>query len=32
VTALRGVAAAKGFDLSVLRPVTQAGCTYPDEL
>ena len=32
VAALRAVAAAKGFDLSVLRPVTQAGCTYPDEL
>lgn len=28
VAALRDAAAAKGFDLGVLRPVTQAGCEY----
>jgi len=28
VTQLRGIAADKGFDLSVLKPVQQAGCSY----
>lgn len=29
IDTMRAAAAAKGFDLSVLVPVTQAGCTYP---
>ena len=28
VEQLRGIAAAKGFDLSVLAPVQQSGCSY----
>jgi hypothetical protein len=29
VKVMRAKAAALGFDLSVLKPVTQKGCTYP---
>ena len=32
VEVMRAAAAERGFDLSVLNPVLQAGCTYPQDL